>query len=323
MKSALQEFKLLLNRTGAGSAYAAYALAFDPANGEYWVDGEQYGDPSEPFVTNAEAQTLARWFTDANATITKPASSIVITKVADGAGATWAFADAGRLVIGQRHRLRMNITVSDKARISIDGVTYDNGTTGWGFVADTPGTYDVDLSGVAHITGNFSIIVALANLVAWAANGATVTINSMTVDIEGVTALPGYSFTRTGEQGAVKSQTYGDELIVNGDGSSTTPPLLASRIAYRPKSRTSAHRCRVLGSEPLPSTVPSISMPQRGRLMLPSRQRRRLLSSPSFRKMAGLQTTITSAFKKSYPPSSGSRPTSPRSTTGAITPTGR
>lgn len=190
-----QDFKLLLNRTT--SPFALYALAFVPTTGDYWVGGTRYGANEGPnLATYAEAGRsgpVDTYVTDATGgTLTTAAGS-------DTNSANILLTHTATMVIGQRYRIKGRLITSNRGSFSIDSGGFainrgGAGATDFDQIITCPGTYSFNLRLSSSDGGGF------------APPGSTVRIENLTVTrVADVSQMPGYSYSRSGEQGAVKA----------------------------------------------------------------------------------------------------------------------
>lgn len=189
------------------SLYNDYAFAADFDDSRYWVGGTQYGATEGPEL--AENNGTGDWTPltgGTTQTLSWSAGTLTITKTADGAGVSQGIAS---IVSGKRYHVRMRIVSSNHARVLAEAgfVVTNGGNYGTRFLdVSAGGTYDIDLIGTANATGSFNLFVEVASSSVWGPNGATVQVSNLSIkEAVGQSQLPGYTYTRTGEQGAVDS----------------------------------------------------------------------------------------------------------------------
>lgn len=167
----------------ASSIYAAYALADRFTIPEYWASGTQYGNPSGPNELNGDPgfDSAGYWTCDAGVTIS-------------GSKANWAAVGSnfqayhgGIVVVGASYVVTFTIDSisSGGVRAVLGGVS---GTT-----RSAPGTY------TETIIPTGSTNISLSSIGA----STTAVCDNFSVKGVGIAALPGYSFARSGQQGAV------------------------------------------------------------------------------------------------------------------------
>lgn len=167
---------------GSVSAYAAYALAENFVLPEYWLSGTRYGASAGPeLVVNGSFTSGASW--------TAIGGWSISGGQAVGTGASDSLTQTGILVSGRPYTATFDYTMSSGSRLRIN-------SGGVFFVSPLLGA-----SGSVSI--NF--VAGGADLIIQADNALfTGTLDNVSVKQNaGASQLPGYTFTRSGSQGAV------------------------------------------------------------------------------------------------------------------------
>ena len=107
-----------------------------------------------------------------NATYVSNATSVTLTKTADGA--SLSFGGSGGLTVGHKYRVRFTLTASERAR---SGCSDNTNTRYYG-----AGTFNVDFIWTAVVSGNIGVSFEIADATLWAANGATMKVENLIVN---------------------------------------------------------------------------------------------------------------------------------------------
>jgi hypothetical protein len=185
-----------------------YALALDFVNDSYWKSGTRYGQGDDYPISNTPGLSFTRsgpigapelvdqtgnygpeqfldptmhslpgWIAT-NCTVNQTGVGTLLTKTADGMSYTGAATN--RIEYGM-YRIRARITCSERARVGSTGLagSYPNNFL---WMTSVPGTFDIDVLGSSAFgTGFLDFQFSCADNLTWAANGATMRIESFSV----------------------------------------------------------------------------------------------------------------------------------------------
>lgn len=185
---------------------SAYAMALDFAHQGYYKAGVQYGNTEGPEL--AEHTATTDYTPDGHETLSFTGGKLLITKTADVAGVYQILANTPKL--GKRYRIRGSVTSTSKVRVYIAANVALRDDNGSNYIVDqsVAGTYTFDkIVTVMAAASNVIVYIEVASSASWAANGQTVTINSLSFkEVADVSRMPGYEFTRTGTMGGVSAE---------------------------------------------------------------------------------------------------------------------